>query len=130
MDATPDTMITMTIRAIRGATTLVEDERHHLHERTKELVEAIIAANSLDIDDVISVIFTCTPDIVSDFPAAAARELGFGAVPLMCAQEMAVPGALPRVVRVMMHANLDVPRDQVSHVYLHEAKSLRKDLAQ
>jgi len=123
-------MITMTIRAIRGATTLVEDERHHLHERTKELVETIIAANNLDIDDVISVIFTCTPDIVSDFPAAAARELGFGAVPLMCAQEMAVPGALPRVVRVMMHANLDVPRDQVSHVYLHEAKSLRKDLAQ
>ena len=120
----------MTIRAIRGATTLVDDERQHLHERTKELVEAIIEANRLNIDDIISVIFTCTPDIVSDFPAAAARELGFGAVPLMCAQEMAVPGALPRVVRVMLHANLDLPRDQVSHVYLHEAKSLRKDLAQ
>ncbi len=120
----------MTIRAIRGATTLNEDERTHLHERTKELVESIMTANSLELDDVISVFFTCTPDIVSDFPAAAARELGFGSVPLMCAQEMAVPGALPKVVRVMMHAHLDVPRDDVSHVYLHEAQSLRKDLAQ
>ena len=120
----------MTIRAIRGATTLNEDERSHLHERTKELVEQIMDANGLEIDDVISVFFTCTPDIMSDFPAAAARDLGFGAVPLMCAQEMAVPGALPRVVRVMMHATLDVPRDAISHVYLHEAQSLRRDLAQ
>jgi len=120
----------MTIRAIRGATTLNEDERSHLHERTKELVESIMTANTLEIDDVISVFFTCTPDIVSDFPAAAARELGFGSVPLMCAQEMAVPGALPKVVRVMMHAHLDVPRDDVNHVYLHEAQSLRRDLAQ
>lgn len=118
------------IRAIRGATTLVEDEKSHLHARTKELIDAIMVANSLSIDDVISVLFTCTPDIVSDFPAAAARDLGFGAVPLMCAQEMAVPGALPRVVRVMMHAQLDAPRDDVSHVYLHEAQSLRRDLAQ
>ena len=120
----------MTIRAIRGATTLNEDERSHLHERTKELVEQIMAANGLEIDDVISVFFTCTPDIVSDFPAAAARDLGFGAVPLMCAQEMAVPGALPKVVRVMMHAELALRREQVSHIYLHEAQSLRRDLAQ
>jgi chorismate mutase len=129
-DASPDTIKPMTIRAIRGATTLVHDERQHLHERTQELIEAIVAANELNIDDVISVFFTCTPDIVSDFPAAAARELGFGAVPLMCAQEMAVPGALPKVVRVMMHAHLDTPRERVSHVYLHEAQSLRRDLAQ
>ncbi len=120
----------MTIRAIRGATTLVADEREHLHERTRELVEAVMTANSLSTDDVISVFFTGTPDIVSDFPAAAAREMGFGAVPLMCAQEMAVPGALPLVVRIMMHAYLDVPRDDVQHVYLHEAISLRRDLAQ
>jgi len=120
----------MTIRAIRGATTLVEDERQHLHARTKELVEAILVSNALEIDDVISVLFTCTPDIVSDFPAAAARDLGFGAVPLMCAQEMAVPGALPLVVRVMMHAHLDAPRDEISHIYLHEAQALRRDLAQ
>jgi chorismate mutase len=123
-------MVAMTIRAIRGATTLVTDERSHLHERTRELVEAVMDANELTTDDLISVIFTCTHDITSDFPAAAAREMGFGAVPLMCAQEMAVPGALPRVIRIMMHAHLDVARDAVQHVYLHEAVSLRRDLAQ
>jgi chorismate mutase len=120
----------MTIRAIRGATTLERDEREHLHERTHELVDAMLAQNTLTQEDIISVIFTCTPDIVSDFPAAAARTLGFGAVPLMCAQEMAVPGALPLVVRVMMHANLETPRDEVKHVYLRDAVSLRRDLAQ
>ena len=123
-------MVAMTIRAIRGAITLDLDERDHLHERTRELVEAIMRENALVPDDVISVIFTCTPDIVSDFPAAAARVMGFGAVPLMCAQEMAVPGALPLVVRVMMHADVDRPRDQIVHVYLRGAVALRRDLAQ
>lgn len=126
----PDSMDSMTIRAIRGATTLEQDERSHLHERTHELVDAMLQENSLTQEDLISVIFTCTPDIVSDFPAAAARTLGFGAVPLMCAQEMAVPGALPLVVRVMMHATYDIPRDDVKHVYLRDAVSLRRDLAQ
>jgi chorismate mutase len=120
----------MAVRAIRGATTLERDEREHLHERTRELVEGMLSDNGITADDVISVFFTCTRDIVSDFPAAAARTLGFGAVPLMCAQEMAVPGALPLVVRVMMHVEMDRPRDTVSHVYLHEAVSLRRDLAQ
>ncbi|SEI81196.1 chorismate mutase [Demequina mangrovi] len=128
--AATDTMGAMTIRAIRGAITLDRDEKSHLHERTTELVEAMMQENALHTDDLISVIFTCTPDIVSDFPAAAARGLGFGAVPLMCAQEMAVPGALPRVVRVMMHAHLDRPRDEIAHVYLRDAVSLRRDLAQ
>jgi len=120
----------MAVRAIRGATTLERDEREHLHERTQELVEGIVQGNGLSVDDVISVYFTCTPDIVSDFPAAAARQMGFGAVPLMCAQEMAVPGALPLVVRVMMLTETDRPRDLIAHVYLHEAVSLRRDLAQ
>ncbi len=120
----------MSVRAIRGATTLEHDEREHLHERTQELVEAILRDNNITPAEVISVIFTCTPDIVSDFPAAAARQMGFGAVPLMCATEMAVPGALRKVVRVMMHAELDRPRDLIAHVYLHEAVSLRRDLAQ
>lgn len=123
-------MVPMPLRAIRGATTLERDEREHLHQRTQELVEAVVAANSLETDDIVSVIFTCTPDIVSDFPAAAARELGFGAVPLMCAQEMAVPGALPLVVRVMMHAETGRSRNEITHVYLHDAVSLRRDLAQ
>ncbi|WP_084073002.1 chorismate mutase [Demequina sp. NBRC 110052] len=120
----------MTVRAIRGAITLEVDERSHLHERTKELVDAVMRENALTTDDVISAIFTVTPDLVSDFPAAAARDMGFGAVPLMCAQEIPVPGALPRVVRVMMHADMDVPRDEVVHVYLREAVALRRDLAQ
>ena len=120
----------MALRAIRGAVTLERDERAHLHERTQELVEALLRANDLTPDDIVSVLFTCTPDIISDFPAAAARELGFGAVPLMCAQEMAVPGALPLVVRAMMHIETDRERDQVQHVYLHDAVSLRRDLAQ
>ncbi len=123
-------MVAMTIRAIRGAITLDRDEKEHLHDRTTELVDAMMRENSLSTDDLISVVFTCTPDIVSDFPAAAARTMGFGAVPLMCAQEMAVPGALPLVVRVMMHAYLDRPRDEVAHVYLRDAVKLRRDLAQ
>ena len=120
----------MAVRAIRGATTLEIDERDHLHQRTQELVEAILRENSLTPDDVISAFFTCTPDITSDFPAAAARQLGFGAVPLMCGQEMAVPGALEQVVRVMMHIETEASRDQIVHVYLHDAVSLRRDLAQ
>lgn len=120
----------MAVRAIRGATTLERDEREHLHERTQELVDAMLSDNGISPDDVISVFFTCTPDIVSDFPAAAARQMGFGAVPLMCAQELAVPGALASVVRVMMHVEMDTPRDQISHAYLHGAVSLRRDLAQ
>lgn len=120
----------MALRAIRGAITLERDERDHLHERTQELVEEIMRANEVTPEDIVSVLFTCTPDITSDFPAAAARQLGFGAVPLMCAQEMAVPGALPLVVRAMMHLDTDRPRDQIQHVYLRDAVSLRRDLAQ
>ena len=120
----------MTIRAIRGATTLDVDEREHLHERTVELVSAMLRDNGLDTDHLVSVFFTCTPDIHSDFPAAAARGLGLGDVPLMCAVEMDVEGALGKVIRVMAHANIARPRADIVHVYLHGAVSLRKDLAQ
>jgi chorismate mutase len=120
----------MTIRAIRGATTLEVDERRHLHERTIELVRAMLNENGLTAEDLVSVVFTATPDISSDFPAAAARALDLGDVPLLCAVEMGVEGALGRVIRVMAHANLDVPRNEVKHVYLHDAVSLRRDLAQ
>ncbi len=120
----------MTIRAIRGATTVPADERSVLHERTIELVEAMLRDNGITTDALISVLFTCTPDITADFPAAAARGLGLGDVPLMCSVEMDVDGALERVIRVMAHAELDVPRADVNHVYLHDAVSLRRDLAQ
>lgn len=120
----------MTVRAIRGATQLDRDDREHLFARTGELVEAVLEANGLTTDDLISILFTCTPDLRSDFPAAAARQMGMGDVPLICSVEMDVPGALPRVVRLMAHANLDVPRRQVQHIYLHGATVLRQDLAQ
>ena len=120
----------MTVRAIRGATQLDVDEREHLFARTAELVQAVLAANRITKDELISVLFTCTPDLRSDFPAAAAREMGMGDVPLICSVEMDVPGALPRVVRLMAHAHLDASREQVQHVYLHGATVLRRDLAQ
>lgn len=120
----------MTIRAIRGATTIEVDEREHLHERTTELVLAMLRENGITTDDVISIFFTATPDVVSEFPAAAVRGIGLGDVPLMCAVEMNVTGALKRVIRVMANAELDLPRAEVKHIYLHEAVSLRKDLAQ
>ncbi|MDT0164462.1 chorismate mutase [Actinotalea sp. AC32] len=120
----------MTVRAIRGATQLDVDERAHLFERTAELVREVLRANELEIDDIISILFTCTPDLRSDFPAAAAREMGMGAVPLMCAVEIDVPGALPRVVRLMAHVASDRPRAEIQHVYLHGATVLRRDLAQ
>ena len=120
----------MTVRAIRGATQLEHDDREHLFERTIELVRAVLDANALSSDDLVSIFFTCTPDLRSDFPAAAAREMGMGDVPLMCAVEIDVPGALPHVVRLLAHVNTDVPRQDVRHVYLHGATVLRRDLAQ
>ena len=120
----------MTVRAIRGATQLERDEREHLFERTAELVREVLAANDLRTDQLISIVFTCTPDLRSDFPAAAAREMGMGDVPLMCAVEIDVPGALPHVVRLMAHANVETPRSEIRHVYLHGATVLRRDLAQ
>ncbi len=120
----------MAVRAIRGATQLDVDERAHLFARTRELVSEVLTQNEVDTDALISVVFTCTPDLTSDFPAAAAREMGLGDVPLLCAVEIAVPHALPRVVRLMAHADLDVPRGGVRHVYLHGATALRRDLAQ
>lgn len=120
----------MSVRAIRGATQLDSDDREHLFERTAELVRTVLEANGLSTDALISILFTCTPDLRSDFPAAAAREMGMGDVPLMCSVEIDVPAALPRVVRLMAHAEMDVPRAEVHHVYLHGATVLRRDLAQ
>ena len=120
----------MAVRAIRGATCLEVDEAGHMRERVVELVQAMLDRNDLGLTDLISVIFTATPDLRSDFPAAAARSVGLGDVPLLCAQELDVPGALPRVVRVLAHAETERLRGDVTHVYLRGAEVLRQDLAQ
>ncbi len=120
----------MAVRAIRGAIQLDVDEREHLLASTRELVTAVLEANSLTADDLISILFTVTVDLRSEFPALAARELGMGDVPLLCTVEIDVPGAMPRVVRLMAHAEMDGPRSDVQHVYLRGAVGLRRDLAQ
>jgi chorismate mutase len=118
------------VRAIRGAIQLDADERDHLLASTRELVEAVMSANALSSQQLISILFTVTSDLRSEFPAVAARELGMGDVPLLCTTEIDVPGALPRVVRLMAHADMDVPRSKVQHVYLRGAVALRRDIAQ
>ena len=120
----------MTVRAIRGAIQVDADARDAILEGTAELVAAVVARNDLTPDDVISVLFTATPDLTAEFPALAARKLGFHDVPLICASEIAVPGAMPRIVRLMAHVETDRPRSAIQHVYLRGAVALRLDIAQ
>lgn len=121
---------TSAVRAIRGAIQLDVDEREHVLSSTRELVSSILEANTLTKDDVISIVFTATVDLRSEFPAVAARELGLGDVPLMCTQELDVVGAMPRVIRLMAHVNTTLSRGEITHVYLRGATALRRDLAQ
>ena len=120
----------MALRAIRGATRLSADDPTEMADAVVELVSTLLERNSVDRDDLISMIFTATPDLVCMFPAAAARSLELGDVPLICAQEIDVAGALTRVVRVMVHAEVNRRRSDVVHVYLRGAEVLRQDLAQ
>jgi chorismate mutase len=116
------------VRAVRGATQLDRDTREHMLDRVAELVTDVMEANGLDVDDFISIIFTATSDLVSEFPAYAARQLGFSDVPLVCARELEIEGSMPRVVRLMAHVETDLPRADITHVYLHGAANLRRDL--
>jgi chorismate mutase len=120
----------MAIRGFRGAIQLDQDEREHLLKSTAELLSKLLHANELANEDLISIMFTATPDITSEFPAVAARELGLGDVPLLCFVEMDVKRALPRVIRVMVTAESDKPRSEIQHIYLRGATALRVDLAQ
>lgn len=119
----------MAVRAVRGATQLEKDLREHMLERVAEMVSDVMEANDLGVDDFISILFTATPDLVSEFPAYAARRLGFTDVPLVCAREIDVEGAMPRVVRMLAHVETDLPKADITHVYLHGAANLRRDLA-
>ena len=120
----------MAVRAIRGATQVAADDRDEVLSATRELVSTVLERNELSSEDLISILFTATPDLVSEFPALAARELGLGDVPLMCATEIAVPHALPRVLRLMAHVETPRTRSEVQHVYLRGAVALRRDIAQ
>ena len=118
----------MVVRALRGATTVERDEAAAIVEATAEVLRELLSRNAVVPDDVISVVFTATPDLSSEFPAVAARELGLAEVPLLCATEIAVPGAVPRCVRVLMHLNSARSRAELQHVYLRGARHLRDDL--
>ncbi|UYQ61350.1 chorismate mutase [Streptomyces peucetius] len=120
----------MAVRAVRGAVQLERDDAAHMDEQVSALLTAILERNALVADDLISVWFTATPDLHSDFPAAAARKLGIVDVPLICAQELDVAGAMPRVVRILAHVESDLPKAEIAHVYLGAAAALRKDIAQ
>jgi chorismate mutase len=118
------------VRAVRGATQVDRDDRDLVLAGAGELVRAVLDRNGIDPADLISVIFTATPDLTSDFPAYAARQLGITDVPLLCATEIDVPGAMPRVLRLLAHFESDLPRSGVRHVYLRGAAGLRTDLPQ
>jgi chorismate mutase len=119
---------TPTTRALRGATTVEEDTPEQVASRIQELLTELMARNSLVEDDIISIIFTATDDVVSSFPATGARDIGFGAVPLLCTSEIKVPGATPLCLRVLLHIHTTLSRADLRHVYLHGAQGLRDDL--
>lgn len=118
------------VRAIRGAVQVTADERELVLEATSELLAEVLKRNELDNGELISIVFTATPDLTAEFPALAARRLGLTDVPLMCAVEIDVANAMPRVVRLMAHVDTDRPRTQLAHVYLRGAQALRLDIAQ
>lgn len=117
----------MRLRALRGATTVEENTAEAILEATDELMRTLIERNGLSSDDMVSCVFTCTGDLDAEFPAVGARNLGLSSVPLLCAREIDVPGALPRVIRVMVHCYAS-DEATARHVYLRDAVSLRADL--
>jgi chorismate mutase len=118
----------VSVRAVRGATTVDADNPEAIRERVVALLEQVLKQNGLSEGDIISILFTATEDIVSTFPATAARSMGLGAVPLICARELAITGSVPRCIRVMLHVTTELSRNDIHHVYLEGAKGLRDDL--
>lgn len=116
------------VRGVRGAITVERDEAELLLDATERLLREIVAENDIRSDDVASALFTLTPDLCSQFPAAAARRMGWTRVPLLNFTEIAVPNGLPRVIRVLLHVNTDKGQDEIVHVYLEGARVLRPDL--
>ena len=119
----------MTIRGIRGATRVPENSAAAIDRSTQELLRAMVSANNLEIDQIVSIFLTATVDLDAAYPAAAARAMGWTKIPLLDAQEIDVRGGMPRVVRVLMHVESDYSHDQIHHIYLGDAVKLRPDLA-
>ena len=119
----------MPIRGVRGATTVAADEPDLILQATRELLEEILTENEdMKPEDIASAIFTVTDDLASTFPAQAARQMGWSLVPMLCAREIPVPGSLPKVIRVLVHWNTELPQSGVTHIYLNDAVKLRPDL--
>jgi chorismate mutase len=118
----------MSVRGVRGAVTVERDDATLLLDATERLLRELVRENGIVPADVASALFTLTPDLVSQFPAAAARRMGWTLVPLLNFTEVAVPGALPRCIRVLLHVNTDKRQDEIVHVYLDGARVLRPDL--
>jgi chorismate mutase len=120
----------MTLRGIRGATTVEDNNPEQIAKATQELLCALLDANpGLRTDDIASAIFTTTDDLVSAYPALAARQIGWDHVPMMCAREIPVPDGLPHCIRILVHWNSDRDQEEIHHVYLREAVTLRPDLS-
>lgn len=120
----------MAVRAVRGATQVDADDREQILDAIAELMAAVLERNALTTEDVISVVFTATPDLTAEFPAYAARRAGVTDVPMLCATEIPVPGSLPRVLRLLAHVETERSRHDLRHVYLRGARALRTDLPQ
>ena len=118
----------MRLRAARGAIRVPSDEGDELLRSTERLLSAVLQRNEIDPEDLVSIMFTATEDLRSAFPAEAARRMGLGRVPLMCAQEIPVEGSMPSVIRILLHFHSDRTLDEVTHVYLDGAESLRDDV--
>ncbi len=117
------------VRGIRGAIRVKDNTPEDICRATVELLQTIISVNEIETEDIASIFFTTTPDLNADFPASAARELGWNLVPLLCAREIDVPGSMTRLIRVLLHVNTTKSQDQIKHQYLGEAAVLRPDLA-
>ena len=120
----------MSVRGIRGAVNIASNTKEEILTKSRELLEAIVRENKLQAEDIACAIFTLTPDLNADFPAYAARQLGWRDVPLMCARELDVPGAMEKVIRVLLLVNSKIPASKIKHQYLGDTPQLRPDLAQ
>ncbi len=119
----------MLVRGIRGAISADENSREAILQATNELLQEVLCANGIDdFEDIVSAVFTTTPDLTASFPAEAARDLGMSEVPLLCASEIAVPNSLPMCIRVLLHVNTEKKQSDITHVYMKDAMKLRPDM--